>query len=86
MSQSRNTINKEISRFRFQSGKNNNNNNSSPKNDSHLGLKLKKNSILREFSENFDGNSSKINKIERIRYKKRYYLIKFSFRKLNLCI
>ena len=78
-----NTINKEISRFRFQSGKNNNNNNSSPKNDSHLGLKLKKNSILREFSENFDGNSSKINKIERIRYKKRYYLFEFILMKLR---
>ena len=79
-----NTINKEISRFRFQSGKNNNNNNnSSPKNDSHLGLKIKKNSILREFSENFDGNSSKINKIERIRYKKRYYLFEFILMKLG---
>ena len=78
-----NTINKEISRFRFQSGKNNNNNNSSPKNDSHLGLKLKKNSILREFSENFDGNSSKINKIERIKYKKRYYLFEFILMKLG---
>ncbi len=78
-----NTINKEISRFRFQSGKNNNNNNSSPKNDSHLGLKLKKNSILREFSENFDGNSSKFNKIERIKYKKRYYLFEFILMKLR---
>ena len=77
-----NTLNKEVSRFKFQSGKSNNNN-SSPKNDSHLGLKLKKNSILREFSENFDGNSSKINKIERIKYKKRYYLFEFILMKLR---
>ena len=77
-----NTLNKEVSRFKFQNGKSNNNN-SSPKNDSHLGLKLKKNSILREFSENFDGNSSKINKIERVKYKKRYYLIEFILMKLR---
>ena len=77
-----NTLNKEVSRFKFQNGKSNNNN-SSPKNDSHLGLKLKKNSILREFSENFDGNSSKINKIERVKYKKRYYLFEFILMKLR---
>ena len=77
-----NTLNKEVSRFKFQSGKSSNNN-SSPKNDSHLGLKLKKNSILREFSENFDGNSSKINKIERVKYKKRYYLFEFILMKLR---
>ena len=81
-SKSEKIINKKISK-RFQNQ--NNNDGIQNKNDSNLGLKSNNNNyIMSEFSEFFDKNSTKLYKMEKISFPKRYYLCEFISMKLKM--